>query len=308
MIKAHGEPVKRYLYRMAVFFLFSFWACEPGYDNLLTSPADFPTSIFAFLNTAADSQYVVLHNSTPPAGPYHEFLEREYQLLRQAKVKLSDGDGDFVFHDRYELVSPFHEDFEHDFVFVSAHRVRPGETYRLHVEIPEKGVYTASTTAPGDFQILAPSPLDTLDVFNPLAVEWTAAQGAAGYRVVLQWTLLDSFRFKSGRSDTIDKVKERMSWYVEPSPQMAMVMEHKLDRYYRFPDAFSKALAKDTPLLVFVEALDAPAWLAREINQRGSYEFEKEIRTMPGVYSNIEGALGLMSAVTTKMIPVVLPP
>ncbi len=162
MMRAIEMSVKGYL--TVASLLLGFWSCKPDYGNLLTSPSDLPPLIFAILNTAADSQYVVLRNPTPPAGPYKDFLEREYQLFRQARVAVRGPSGDFVFNDRYEIASPFHEDFEHDFVFVSAQRVRPGETYELRADIPGKGIFTAVVTTPEDFQISTPSEMDTIDV------------------------------------------------------------------------------------------------------------------------------------------------
>jgi len=296
------------LYWGGLLFLFASNACEPNYGNLLISPPDFPPLIFAFLNTAVDSQYVILHNATPLSGSFEKFLEEEYQLYRQAKVKLTNGVEDFVFDDQYEIVSPYHEDFEHDFVFVSAHRVHHGESFWLRVEIPRKGVYTASTTAPGDFQILSPHAQDTLEVFKPLIVHWTVSEGAAGYRVGLRWAVIDSTRFKLGRSEKLDTLFAGQHVYVEPSAERAAMVKHGLNLYYDSPGAFPRGtLGNDA--IVFVEALDAPAWLARDLNQRGGiYGGPDEVRTMPGDYSNIESGRGLMSAITTKTIPLILPP
>jgi len=292
------------LYPSGCFFLLALCACEPNYGNLLTSPKDLPPSIFAFLNTAADSQYVILHNATPTSGDYAEFLEKEYQLFRQANVTLSNGSGNFLFDDRYELVSAFHEDFEHDFIFVSAQRVQAGESYALRVEIPQKGVYAATTISPGDFEILSHRAHDTLNVFEPAIVRWTASPGAAGYRVGLRWIVIDSSNFKAGWSDKIDTVNWRQQDYVEPEAERVATIKHNLDSFYRFHRGI---LMSDAT--IFVEALDAPAWLARDLNRRGSFQYggPDEVRTMPGSYSNIENGRGLMSAVTTKTIHVILP-
>lgn len=306
----NSKPLRFLLGLACRLFSLAFIACEPDYGNLLTSPKDLPPSVFAFLNTAADSQYVILQNPTPPSGSYAKFLEKEYQLYRQAVVSLTDGAGDFVFHDKYEIISPFHEDFVHDFVFVSAHRAQPRENYHLRVEIPQKGVYMASTTAPGDVQILSHRAQDTLDVFKPLIVRWAASERAAGYRVMLRWTVIDSTQFKFGRSNKLDTLYFRNHLYVESSAeQVALLNLDYLTLHYKSPGAFPRqALGNDAT--IFVEALDAPAWLARELNQRGQlyYGGPEEVRAMPGSYSNIENGRGLMSAVTTKTIHLILPP
>jgi len=305
-----SKPPRFLLYSACLLFSLAFIACEPDYGNLLTSQADLTPSIFAFLNTAADSQYVILRNATPAAGSYRDFLEKEYQLYRRAKVRLTGKAGDLVLHGQYEIRSAFHEDYEHDFVFVSADRVRPGESYSLQVEIPQKGVYTASTTAPGDFQILSHHAQDTLDIFNPLLVRWTASEGAAGYRVGLRWTVLDSSRLKFGTSTKVDTGYGRQYLYVEPSAErVALLNLDYLALYYKSPGAFPRqTLGNDATILV--EALDAPAWLARDLNQRGAiyYGGPDEARAMPGSYSNIANGRGLMSAVTMRTIPVILPP
>ncbi len=294
-----------------LFLPFLFWACEPDYGNLITSPEDLPPSIFAFLNTAADSQYVIIRNAIPPnikprleQGESDPVLEAEFQRLRQARVALT-GDGEnFVFHDKYELKDSDY-DVERDFVFVSAFKVRPGETYRLGVEIPEKGLFTSATTAPGDFQILTPASGDTFDIFNPLPVKLTPAEGAAGYRVVLRPTFIDSAKFKAGAPEYVYQAKGAFFSYVKQSPDPVVVVKHNLDIYYRIPEQLSYTLVA---VSLFVDALDTPAWLAWEINQRGLvYGGEDEVLTMPGVYSNIAGGRGVMTATTSKTIPVILP-
>jgi len=309
-MKVSNSKPPRFLLGLACrLFSLAFIACEPDYGNLLTSQADLTPSIFAFLNTAVDSQYVILQNPTPLSGHYAKFLEKEYLLYRQATVTLADGTGELVFHDKYEITSATHEDFPHDFVFVSAHRVRPGENYSLRVEIPQKGIYTASTTAPRDFEILSHHAQDTLEVFKPLLVRWTASEGAAGYRVGLRWAVIDSTRLKFGRSEKLDTLYARQHVYVEPSAERVATVEHYVGSYYKSPGAHPRqTLGNDAT--VFVEALDAPAWLARDLNQRGQlyYGGPEEVRAMPGSYSNIENGRGLMSAVTTKTIPLILPP
>lgn len=295
-----------------LFLPFLFWACEPDYGNLITSPEDLPPSIFAFLNTAADSQYVIIRNAIPrnikprlERGESDRVLEAEFQRLRQAKVALTGAGEDFVFHDKYELKDSDY-DVERDFVFVSAFKVRPGEAYRLQVEIPEKGVFTASTTAPGDFQILVPKPLDTLDVFKLLTVRWTAAQGAAGYQVGLRWSYIDSTWFKLGMSDKVDTIRDYRYRYIEQSPDPGAIINHSLTAFYTHPDWKYRTLLEAT---VFVHALDTPAWLAWKINQRGLVQGgDDEVLTKPGVYSNIAGGRGVMTATTGKTIPVILPP
>lgn len=285
----NSKPPRFLLCLACILFLLTYIACEPDYGNLLTSHQDLPPLVFAFLNTAADSQYVILQNPIPLSGITAEFLKKEYELYRQAAVTLTDETGDFAFDDKYEIV-PVRED-PYYLVLVSAQRVQPGVNYRLRVEIPQKGVYTASTAAPNEFQILSPHALDTLDVFNPLIVRWTASEGAAGYRVGLLW--------KAGRRYV----------YVEPSAERVRIIEHNFEVYYKSPGADPRQILGDDAT-IFVEALDTPAWLAYEINQRGGYAFggPDEVRAMPGDYSNIQNGRGIMSATTTITIPLILPP
>lgn len=294
---------------LAAFFLcLSLWHCTPDYGTLLTSPKDLPPNIFAFLNTASDSQYVILRNVLPQAEVYDDFLEKELMRLRQARVTLTNGSGkNLGIHNQYVMSHPQYDD-EPDFIFVSAQRISPGESFHLRVEIPEKEIYTASTTAPGDFQIFAPNSLDTIAVFDSLHVQWTAAEGAAGYRLLLRWFFLDSTDFKRGRSQEIIKRWVHQYWYFEQTSLPAHWSEPGWLNYYRFPERFP-----DLTLLpeaeITIEALDAPAWLAREINSReGVLLFETEAKLMPGTYSNIENGRGLMTATTSRAIIVLLPP
>jgi hypothetical protein len=296
-----------------LFLPFLFWACEPDYGNLITSPEDLPPSIFVFLNTAADSQYVIIRNAIPrnikprvEQGESDPVLEADFRRFRQAIVALTGAGEDFVFHDKYELKIPYYYDIEREFVFVSTHAMRPGEIYRLRVEIPEKGVFTASTTAPGDFQILAPKSLDTLDVFKLLTIKWTAARGAAGYQVGFRWSYIDSTWFKLGMSDKVDTIRDHRYRYIEQSPNPDAIINHSLTAFYTHPDWKYRTLLEAT---VFVHALDTPAWLAWGINQRGLVQGgDDEVLTKPGVYSNIAGGRGVMTATTGKIISVILPP
>jgi hypothetical protein len=205
------QTMKRFLHATLFPLLVIFGGCAPDYGNLITSPKDLPPSIFAFLNTLSDSQYVVLRNAVTAQGKDDDrALEPEFQHLRQAKVALTGGGKDFVFHNKYALKEPYF-DAEREFVFVSAHKVRPGEIYRLWVEIPPKGIFTASTTAPWDFQILEPNPNDTFDVLSPLTVKLTNAKGTAGYRVVLRSTFIDSARLRRARQNSFIRAKAHIS-------------------------------------------------------------------------------------------------
>ncbi len=291
---------------LAVFCGLGNSACTPDYGKLITSPADLPPSIFAFLSTAADSQYVIIQNAEPVPEEAEKFLEAEYQRLRQARVSLQGKQENFIIHRQYERRRSTLYGFAPELVFVSAHRVRPGESYQLRIEIPEKGIYSASTTAPGDFQILAPAPADTIDVFKPMSLRWSPAAGAAGYRLVLRSTFIDSTRFKRGTSNEVEKSLAIRAWYFPASPDPFASVAHGLDFFYKLPGDLDFTLIET---VLALDAFDAPAWLAHEINQRdASYEFEKEIRLAPGVYSNIAGGRGLMTAITTKTIPLLLPP
>lgn len=307
-MKAFFKKAKQFLHVVSVLLLPIFWNCEPDYGNLITSSADLSPSIFCFLNTAADSQYVILRNAVTAQGKDDAWvLEPEFQRLRRASISIQGSGESFIIHNKYEFRESDY-DTERDFVFVSAHRVRPGESYWLRVEVPQKGVYTAATTAPGDFQILSPQALDTLDIFDSVIVRWTASEGAAGYRVGLRWTVIDSTELKRGRSEKLDTLYARQSVYVEPSAERVAMVKHNLKLYYESPGAFPRQTLRNDAI-VFVEALDTPAWLAHNINSSGEiFGYEQEDRAMPGVYSNIEGGRGVMSATTTKTISLILPP
>jgi len=294
---------------LAVFCGLGNSACTPDYGNLLTSSNDLPPSIFAFLNTAADSQYVILRNATPQAEEYDGFLEKEFQRLRQARVTLTNGAGqDLGIHKQYVMSHPQYDE-EPDFFFVSAQRISPGESFHLRVEIPEKEVYTASTTAPGDFTILAPNPADTIAVFDSLQIQWTAAASAAGYRVILRWFFLDSADFKAGKNDEIVTWWGHRYWYFKRTPSPNARIKVNFERYYLFHEEYEDVTFLPEVELT-IEALDSPAWLARELNSRNApvHTFEAEAKLMPGVYSNIENGRGLMTATTSRTIILLLPP
>jgi len=200
-----------YVILFFLILLIGFWSCELNYRDLITSPADLPPAIFAFVNTAADSQYVVITNSFPPKEEPSQSLETEYRRFRQAKVTIESHTEQFVYNNSYEMKRAF--DKSRYFIFVSAHKVYPNETYNLRVEIPEKGVFTATTTTPGDFNILAPNSVDTIDVFHPLQVQTSISQRAAGYRVTLWSYIVDSTDFKSGINNEVRPIWARAYRY-----------------------------------------------------------------------------------------------
>lgn len=289
------------------FLVLCVWSCEANLDNLITSSQELPPAIFVFLNTAADSQYVIIKSSIPSEGDRQQFLDAEYRHIRQAKIELEGGGDQFVFEKPYEIVPMY--DNSRIFVFVSAHNVHPGKTYRLRVQIPEKGVFTASATAPSDFDILAPNSVDTIDVLRPIEVRTTVPQGAAGYRVSLWITTIDSADVKLGRTDEAKRRWGRSYQYFQTLSNPSGVLSHYLDDYYEDPDYHGKTLSAE----LSVEALDAAAWLSRAIYvdstlyTLGGNNSGEEFRLEPVAISNIEGGRGAMTAITTKMIPLRLP-
>lgn len=86
-------------------------------------------------------------------------------------------------------------------------------------------------------------------------------------------------------------------------PEPAASIEHGLDWYYTHPDDYYVTLLEAA---LSVEALDTPAWLAYEINHP-AHHIETGSRLDVVSYSNIEGGRGLMTATTTKTIPLLFP-
>lgn len=293
------------------FFSFCFLSCESDHDNLLTTPSDLPSAIFALLNTAADSQYVIIRNSRPPEGEREQFIEAEYRRIRQAKVMIEGGGEQLAFNKPYEVENDF--DFYHyrNFVFASAHKVLASETYYLRVEIPEKGVFTASATAPGDFDILAPNSVDAIDVFQPLEVRTTVPQGTAGYRVTLWTHVVDSTDFKSGMSSIVETFWARRYRYFSTSEIPVGVLSHSLSSFYENRNNREYDILQ---MQLSVEALDSAAWLTHDIyvdSTRytvGGNNGGEEFRLEPVAFSNIDGGRGVMTAITTKTIPLRFPP
>jgi len=285
------------------------WSCESNLDNLITSPKDLPPAIFAFLNTAADSQYVIIRNSLPTEGRREEFIETEYSRIRQAKVEIEGRGEQFVFNKPYEFEYPYNS--SRIFVFASAHRVQAGETYNLHVEIQGKGVFTASATAPSDFDILVPNSVDTIDVFQPIEVRTTVPQGVGGYRVSIWSHIIDSTDFKLDRKSQVIQGWGRSYRYFKASDTPIGFASHFLRYYYDNPDDRNITLLE---VQLSVEALDAAAWLSRNVyvdSTRwilGGSNSGEEFRLEPVAFSNIENGRGVMTAITTKMIPLRFPP
>jgi len=286
-------------------FLFCVWSCEP---NLITSSEDLPPAIFVFLNTAADSQYVIIRKSLPREGERKEAVEAQYSRIRQANVEISSVGEQFVFSKPYEF--EYRYSSSRIFVFVSAHRVQAGEAYHLRVEIPEMGVFTASATAPGDFDILAPNSVDTIDVFQPIEVRTTVAQGAAAYRVTLWAYVIDSTNFKAGVDSTPQIYWGRTSRCFNKSENPVGILSHYLPYFYVNPDNRDYQILQ---MQLSVEALDAAAWLSRNVYVDstlwilGGSNSGEEFRLEPVAFSNIEGGRGVMTAITTKKIPLRFP-
>jgi len=284
------------------------WSCEPNLDNLITSPKDLPPAIFAFLNTAADSQYVIIRNSLPPEGQREEFIEAEYNRIRQASVEIEGRGERFVFNKPYEIEPTY--DYSRIFVYASAHKVFAGETYQLRVQIPEKGVFTASATAPSDFDILVPNSVDTIDVFQPIEVRTTVPQGAAGYRVSLWSRASDSTDTSSGSNDEMNRRWGLSYRYFKTLNNPSGFLSHYIHLYYEDPQYRGKQLRVE----LSVEALDTAAWLSRDVyfdstsGIAGGRNGGEEFRLEPLAFSNIEGGRGVMTAITTKMIPLRFPP
>lgn len=298
---------------MLFFFISSlllcFWGCQPGTDDLITSPSDLPPAIFAFLNTAADSQYVIIRNSVPPENEREQFIGAEYSRIRQAKVEIEGGGGQFAFNKPYEVERSY--EYSRIFVFASAHSVRAAETYHLRVEIPEKGVFTASANTPSDFDILLPDSVNTIDIFHPLKVRTTVPQSVEGYRVTLWSYVVDSTDFKSGKSNDIEAFWARGYRYFSASESPVGVFSHYLGYYYNNPDDRDFTISQ---MQLSIEALNAPAWLSRDIyvdSTRftiGGNNGGEEFRLEPVAFSNIENGRGVMTAITTKTIPLRFPP
>jgi len=291
---------------LVLLFLFSIWSCEP---NLITSPEDLPPAIFVFLNTVADSQYVIIQASVPSEGGKQQVIDAENGRIRQAKVEVEGGGAQFVFNKPYEVDKDYLD--SRSFVFASAQTVHAGETYHLRVEIPGKGVFTSAATAPGDFDILAPNSVDTIDVFQPLEVRTTVAQGTAGYRVTLWSHVIDSTDFKAG----VDSMP-RIFWggtdrYFSTSEEPVGILSHHLPYFYKNPDNRDYQILQ---MQLSVEALDTTALLTRAVyfgspyHPSGDYNSGEEFRLEPVAFSNIEGGRGVMTAITTKKIPLRFPP
>ena len=286
--------------------ILSTYSCTPDPGSVITSPKTLPPGIWAFLNTAADSQYVVLSTVLYESSKEDpQFSEVEVPLINKAKVWLAADSKSFTLNPVYveSLESPagLWDGFMR--YWASTEPIRAGESYWLKVSIPGKGEFTASTTAPGDFEILSPNPEDTVDVFNPLEVKWTAAEGAAGYRI-------DLWEFKEYRNEYFDRVTT--GWnnsfrgvFIERSPESAFQFQHSLARFYaESNDPFES----DTLFraVLTIDALDVPAWTAYRI-EKDKRQSDSDYRIDPVSYSNIAGGRGLMTASTSKYVELLLP-
>lgn len=306
------KPKKSFFHLLL--FLMMFWQCTPEYEFPLCSYEQLPPSIFVFLNTAADSQFVIISEAAPADTLSVLEIKAELERLRQAKVTLTGNDQIFTFPKQFEYVHDSVWDWTNNYDFatgfgtflkVSSNIVLPSTDYFLKIEIPEKGVFTAQTRSPGDFKILVPNRMDTIDVFSPLYVSWTPADEAAGYRVSLWSFEEDSSWFRWGNSDEIYYNWSHQQVYVEANEKKEAIIKHRLDLFYTTdPDDKAITLLK---LSLSIEALDTPAWLAYKINSvenenEGSFRFFDVVS-----YSNIENGRGLMSAITTKTIPLAFP-
>jgi len=279
--------------------------CTPDPGSVIRSGKTLPPGIMAFLNTAADSQYVVLKTVAKNPKTNNSFLNVEVPLLEKAKVSLSDGSKSFT------LEPVYMENPEAPFSLVDGivrywactEPIRPGESYLLKVSIPEKGEFDATTTAPEDFEILSPVNDDTVDVFHPIEVKWTAARGAAGYRVYL-WAFRE-YRYKSINIIRTFWGRGTSNPVIQSSPDTTLLLQHFLDHYYTPPRSTSYSDTLFRAVLT-IDALDEPAWTAYCIEKDQHYR-DSDFRVDPVSYSNINGGWGLMTATTTKYVELLLP-
>jgi hypothetical protein len=203
------------------------------------------------------------------------------------------------FLERFHYVSGYRT-----FLKISTDKIWPATDYQLKIEIPEKGTYTAATRTPGDFEILTPGVNDTVDVDNPIHVSWTPAEGAAAYRISLWRFIEDSTLFLWGYEDEIRFFWSHTAVFVEPKEKNELLFQHRLKSFYTYSEEQLRTLLT---LSLTIEAFDEPAWLAYKINHWDNQTPDWNFRFEVVSYSNIENGRGLMSAVTSKTIPLAFP-
>ncbi|MBN2088736.1 DUF4249 family protein [candidate division KSB1 bacterium] len=278
-----------------------FTSCEPKYSDLITSPELLPASLITILNPAADSQYVILTTGQPPWGEINKIYERELVLFSQARIILKSEKQTLSFCHRFTVVNG--NKMIPKFYNVSVDPIIPGETYYLDVDIPHKGHFSAQTTVPGDFRIIAPVSGDSVPIKQPISVTWTPAKKAVGYRIsiwinlTLQWT---------NWPDTTKTIQD--AWwsmgekYSYPDTGENLNLEHRLMEIYPISD-YIKDVKK---AILYVEALDEAAWNAYHIAIAEKVH-PSEYRLDVVDYSNIERGYGLMTATNTQSIELELP-
>ncbi|MBN2009352.1 DUF4249 family protein [candidate division KSB1 bacterium] len=286
--------------------VWNFLYCTLEPEIAIKSNMALPPVIQAFFNTTADTQYVVLSTIMPGATTDSQhFMNIEVPMIRDAQVWFADETKSFTFtpiyieniNDRWALAEGFYR------YWASTEPILPGQQYWLKVTIPGKGEFTASTTAPGDFEILSPNSTDTIDVFQPIEVKWTTAEGAAGYRI-------DLWEFEESRNEYINR--EWIGWnnsfrgvFVETIPDTVLQFQHILAHYYE-PSRDSTQSNYLYRAVLTIDALDEPAWTAYCL-EKNKHDAESDFRIETVAYSNIAGGRGLMTASTSKYVELLLP-
>lgn len=289
--------------RVPCLFLLATLSCEPGYDEMLTSPTVLPATIVVVLNPAADSQYVVITTGTPPPGEFDKLYTQETQLLARAEVTLEVNDRRLSFCKqnflyRTEMGLP-------KFYWISTDPVLPGETCALTVNIPQKGRFTAATTVPGDFRILTPAENDTIDIEKPLRVHWTPAANAAGYRLTL--IMHEDYSWYQHDDTTLTVSRHWSSagaaWFAA-RPELPVEFTHRLADYFK--EYYDPSTTKILSIKLAVEALDEPGWTAHQL-ETARQQVTSLYRLDVVDFSNVEGGHGLVTATNTQTVVLQLP-
>ncbi|MCI0512887.1 DUF4249 family protein [candidate division KSB1 bacterium] len=282
--------------------------CLRDDNNVMVSPQVYPPVIHAILNTAADSQYVILANIIPPESVVPSpVVQEQLQFFRQAQIRL-ESEGSLISFPNY-LEQEM--DYTHQIIWISQQSINPGQTYHLQVAVPGQGLFNATTTTPGDFEILTPDSTDTMDVQRPLEVTWTPAAGAAGYRVTLWSFVEDCTRFNLDRPPGSPEPEIWYAW--EESRQLCradtilkMVLKH--DFYNRFYQPREVFIVNLWEVRLGIQALDSAAWFAEKINATAYQNIiNSDYRIEPIAYSNFDRGYGVFTATTSKTIPIPIP-
>ncbi len=278
--------------------------CDPG-PQLFMPLDNIPQSINAFLDTAADSQYVFIQNMQLGLEAPLQIYEREMQLLNQAQISLWSENQAHTFPVRRKEIPDSNTPEQAKLVWISPQPVLPGITYHLQVTLPGNEVYRAETTLPGDFEILLPNPEDTLNIDEPLTVTWTPSTGAAGYRVMFWSHILDSLLFKAGTGPIRD-VWSPITYIINIEDPLTVQFDHHYRRsfYSEVPDPIYNETLLGTKITV--EALDAAYWMSQEINLN-TWRYTSSYRIEPVAYSNFNQGYGIFCGVTQKVLHLKIP-